>query len=205
MITTWIQAVYQFLWGDLLRIPLGRLLFWCITAYYFADPHRNLFHDQNKIFAGSSFWRYGSRIPGKEGGWQFVNLSDIDRLNCNKSRNGESGLSSCCRFRRWCRCGFLMWITAIIGSSTAFIEATLAQLYKEKDPLYGGYREVRHTICIMQRDGQERQRNMSVLRCSLQSQGSSAGPGSVRWSVIRLHLLLKMHLGFRQFLRRWFW
>ena len=22
MITTWIQAVYQFLWGDLLRIPL---------------------------------------------------------------------------------------------------------------------------------------------------------------------------------------
>ena len=35
---------------------------------------------------------------------------------------------------------FWMWITAVIGSSTAFIEATLAQLYKEKDPLYGGYR-----------------------------------------------------------------
>ena len=35
---------------------------------------------------------------------------------------------------------FWMWITAIIGSSTAFIEATLAQLYKEKDPLYGGWR-----------------------------------------------------------------
>ena len=35
---------------------------------------------------------------------------------------------------------FWMWVTAIIGSSTAFIEATLAQLYKEKDPLYGGYR-----------------------------------------------------------------
>ncbi len=35
---------------------------------------------------------------------------------------------------------FWMWITAIIGSSTAFIESTLAQIYKEKDPLYGGYR-----------------------------------------------------------------
>lgn len=35
---------------------------------------------------------------------------------------------------------FWMWITAILGSSTAFVEATLAQLYKEKDPLYGGYR-----------------------------------------------------------------
>ena len=35
---------------------------------------------------------------------------------------------------------FWMWVTALIGSSTAFIEGTLAQLYKEKDPLYGGYR-----------------------------------------------------------------
>ena len=35
---------------------------------------------------------------------------------------------------------FWMWVTALIGSSTAFIEATLAQLHKQEDPLYGGYR-----------------------------------------------------------------
>ncbi len=35
---------------------------------------------------------------------------------------------------------FWMWLIALLGSSTAFIEGTLAQLYKEKDPLYGGYR-----------------------------------------------------------------
>lgn len=35
---------------------------------------------------------------------------------------------------------FWMWITALIGSSTAFVEATLAQKYKQEDPLYGGYR-----------------------------------------------------------------
>ena len=35
---------------------------------------------------------------------------------------------------------FWMWVTALLGSSTAFVEATLAQIYKEKDPLYGGYR-----------------------------------------------------------------
>ena len=35
---------------------------------------------------------------------------------------------------------FWMWVTAIIGSFTAFVEATFAQLYKEKDSLYGGYR-----------------------------------------------------------------
>lgn len=35
---------------------------------------------------------------------------------------------------------FWMWVMALIGSSTAYVEATLAQLHKEKDPLYGGYR-----------------------------------------------------------------
>ena len=34
---------------------------------------------------------------------------------------------------------FWMWIMAVLGSATAFIEATLAQLYKEKTR-YGGYR-----------------------------------------------------------------
>ena len=33
---------------------------------------------------------------------------------------------------------FWMWVTALIGSSTAFIEATLAQLYKEKRPSVRG-------------------------------------------------------------------
>ncbi len=68
MLTTWIQAVYEFLWGDLLRIPLpGGSSFWCVTAYYFADSHRNLFYDQNKIFAGSSFLEiWFARLPGKK-------------------------------------------------------------------------------------------------------------------------------------------
>ena len=35
---------------------------------------------------------------------------------------------------------FWMWIMALLGSSTAFAEGTLAQIYKEKDPLYGGFR-----------------------------------------------------------------
>ena len=35
---------------------------------------------------------------------------------------------------------FWMWVTALIGASTAFVEATLAQQYKEPDPLYGGTR-----------------------------------------------------------------
>lgn len=35
---------------------------------------------------------------------------------------------------------FWMWVTAIVGSASAFVEATLAQKYKQPDPLYGGFR-----------------------------------------------------------------
>ncbi|MCI6152519.1 alanine/glycine:cation symporter family protein [Fusobacterium perfoetens] len=35
---------------------------------------------------------------------------------------------------------FWMWIVALFGAATSFIESTLAQIYKEKDPLYGGFR-----------------------------------------------------------------
>ena len=35
---------------------------------------------------------------------------------------------------------FWMWVAALLGASTAFVEATLAQLHKETDPLYGGFR-----------------------------------------------------------------
>ncbi|AFS79351.1 sodium:alanine symporter family protein [Gottschalkia acidurici 9a] len=35
---------------------------------------------------------------------------------------------------------FWMWIVALVGASSAFIESTLAQIYKERDPVTGGYR-----------------------------------------------------------------
>lgn len=34
---------------------------------------------------------------------------------------------------------FWMWLSALLGASTAYVESTLAQLHKKKDPLYGGY------------------------------------------------------------------
>ena len=56
-----------------------------------------------------------------------------------------------------------MWIIALFGSSTAFIESTLAQLYKEKDPLYGGFRGgpayyIHHMFA-----GKSKRRNRSLL------------------------------------------
>lgn len=34
---------------------------------------------------------------------------------------------------------FWMWITALVGGATAFVESTLAQIYKKKDPNGGSY------------------------------------------------------------------
>ena len=36
---------------------------------------------------------------------------------------------------------FWMWVSAFLGASTAYVEGTLAQLHKKKDPLYGGYQQ----------------------------------------------------------------
>lgn len=59
---------------------------------------------------------------------------------------------------------FWMWLTALIGASTAFVEATLAQIYKEKDPLYGGFRGgpafyIQHFFC----KGKNRRSIVAVL------------------------------------------
>ena len=35
---------------------------------------------------------------------------------------------------------FWMWVTALLGASTSFVESALAQKYKQPDPLYGGWR-----------------------------------------------------------------
>ncbi|MBR0323287.1 MAG: alanine:cation symporter family protein, partial [Bacteroidales bacterium] len=35
---------------------------------------------------------------------------------------------------------FWMWVIAIVGGASAYVESTLAQMYKEEDTLYGGFR-----------------------------------------------------------------
>ncbi|WP_337606331.1 alanine/glycine:cation symporter family protein [Claveliimonas sp.] len=62
---------------------------------------------------------------------------------------------------------FWMWVIALLGSSTAFAEATLAQIYKEKDPLYGGYRGgpayYIHALFITNRGSKRKKSVIAVL------------------------------------------
>ena len=142
MITTWIQAVYQFLWGDLFRIPLpggssfgvSLLIILLIpTGIYFTIRTRflpvRLFGDMVRALTGKK------KEDGSLSTFQTLIVSTATRVGMGNLVGVVAAVSA-----GGAGAVFWMWITAVIGSSTAFIEATLAQLYKEKDPLYGGYR-----------------------------------------------------------------
>lgn len=138
-----IRAVYNFLWGDLFFLPLpggsqlglSLLVILLIpTGIYFTIrtgflPIR-LFPDMLR-----------ATVEKKNG--QANALSSLQTLIVSTAtRVGMGNLVGVVAAISVGGAGsvFWMWVTALIGSSTAFIEATLAQLYKEKDPLYGGFR-----------------------------------------------------------------
>ena len=137
------QAVYHLLWGDLVEIPLpgGSTLGLSLLVMILVP-------------AGVYFTVRTRFLPFR----LFPEMVRVTLSNNKKTEHGLSGVqalivSTACRVGMGNLVGvvaaisaggagavFWMWIMALLGSSTAFIEATLAQLYKEKDPLYGGYR-----------------------------------------------------------------
>lgn len=138
-----IESIYAFLWGDLFvlplpngnRLPLSLLVIVLIPAgIYFTIKTRflpiRLFKDM--ILA------LNTKKDGKNNAlsvMQTLIVSTATRVGMGNLVGVVAAISM-----GGAGAVFWMWVTAIIGSSTAFIEATLAQLYKEKDPLYGGYR-----------------------------------------------------------------
>ena len=144
MIVTLIEKVYSFLWGDLIRIPLpggsslgiSLLIILLIpTGIYFTIRTRclpvRLFPDMIKALVEKK----GKDDKSSLSSFQTLIVSTATRVGMGNLVGVVAAVSA-----GGAGAVFWMWVTAIIGSSTAFVEATLAQLYKEKDPLYGGYR-----------------------------------------------------------------
>ena len=144
MIVTLIEKVYSFLWGDLIRIPLPGgsslgisllILLLIPTGIYFTVRTRclpvRLFPDMLKALVEKK----GKDDKSSLSSFQTLIVSTATRVGMGNLVGVVAAVST-----GGAGAVFWMWVTAIIGSSTAFIEATLAQLYKEKDPLYGGYR-----------------------------------------------------------------
>ena len=139
-----ISAVYNFLWGDLIQLPLpggGTLGVSILVALlipagiYFTIRSRYLpvrcFPEMIRI----SLERGGAQKKGALSGMQALIVSTATRVGMGNMVGVVAALSA-----GGPGAVFWMWITALIGSSTAFVEATLAQQHKQIDPLYGGYR-----------------------------------------------------------------
>ena len=121
------RAVFEMLRLDkLLLIPAG--VFFTIRTRFL--PVR-CFPEMLRV----AVERKPRREKGALSGWQALVVSTATRVGMGNMVGVVAAVSM-----GGAGAVFWMWITAIIGSSTAFIEGTLAQLHKRKDPLYGGYR-----------------------------------------------------------------
>lgn len=145
LIVALIRGVYNFLWGDLFviplpggqQLPLSLLVVILIPAgIYFTVKTRflpiRLFPDMIHALIEK---KDGEGKGGALSVMQSLIVSTATRVGMGNLVGVVAAISA-----GGAGAVFWMWVTALIGSSTAFIEATLAQLYKEKDPLYGGFR-----------------------------------------------------------------
>ena len=142
MMVDLIEKIYSFLWGDLVHIPLpggstlgiSLLIILLIPAgIYFTIRTRflpiRLFPDMVRALVEKK------KDKNSLSSFQALVVSTATRVGMGNLVGVVAAISA-----GGAGAVFWMWVTALIGSSTAFIEATLAQIYKEKDPLYGGYR-----------------------------------------------------------------
>ncbi len=138
------RFVYNVLWGDLITIPLPGgsslglsllVLILILSGIYFTVRTRFLlirrFPDMLKIAVEKKNPTQKHSISGV----QALVISTATRVGMGNLVGVVAAISM-----GGAGAVFWMWVTALLGSSTAFAEATLAQIYKEKDPLYGGYR-----------------------------------------------------------------
>ena len=139
-----ISFLYNLFWGDLFSIPLGNgqslgislLILILIPAGIFCTirtkflPIR-MFPEMIKISCEKQEKKDKKSISGM----QALIVSTATRVGMGNMVGVVAAVSA-----GGAGAVFWMWITALIGSSTAYVEATLAQLHKQKDPLYDGYR-----------------------------------------------------------------
>ena len=137
-----IETVYNLLWGDLFVIPLpGGGSLGLSVLVLLLIPAGVFFTIRTRFLPVRMFPDMVKAMT--EGKKQHDSLSSLQSLMVSTAtRVGMGNLVGVVAAISAGGAGaiFWMWVTALLGSSTAFVEATLAQLHKEKDPLYGGYR-----------------------------------------------------------------
>ena len=138
------SAIYNLFWGDLFQFPLpggGSIGIPLLVAILI--PAGIFFTVRTKCLPVRCFpemvritlERENQGKSGALSGLQALIVSTATRVGMGNMVGVVAAVSA-----GGAGAVFWMWVTALIGSSTAFVEATLAQMYKEPDPLYGGYR-----------------------------------------------------------------
>ena len=139
-----ITTVYNLLWGDLFTLPLpGGSSIGISLLVLILIPAGIFFTIRTKVLPVRMLPEmFRISIEKKAGGNQNA-ISGVQALIVSTAtRVGMGNMVGVVAALSAGGAGavFWMWVTALIGASTAFVEAALAQLHKEEDPLYGGYR-----------------------------------------------------------------
>ena len=138
------EAVYTLLWGDIITIPLpGGSTLGLSLLVLILIPAGIYFTVRTRFLPFRLFPEMARITTEGKGGSEREGISGLQALIVSTAcRVGMGNLVGVVAAISAGGAGavFWMWVIALLGSSTAFVEATLAQIYKEKDPLYGGYR-----------------------------------------------------------------
>ena len=140
MLVNLIESVYRLLWGDLFILPLGggigisfMVVLLLAAGIWFTSRTRllpvRLFRDMIAAVC--------EKKQGRDGlsSLQTLIISTATRVGMGNLVGVVAAVSA-----GGAGAVFWMWVTAILGASTSFIESTLAQKYRQPDPLYGGWR-----------------------------------------------------------------
>lgn len=140
MIVHIIEAVYRFLWGDLFTLRLGTFSMGVPLLVLLLIPTGIYFTFRTNFVSVRLFPDMVRSLTEKKG--NNNSLSPLQTLFVSTAtRVGMGNLVGVVAAVSAGGAGavFWMWLSAILGSATAFIEATLAQIHKEEDSLYGGF------------------------------------------------------------------
>lgn len=138
--TAIIEALYAFLWKDLFTLKLGGTVIGIPLLALLLVPAGIYFTIRTRVMPVRKFPEMVRALGEKKD--DKSSLSAFQTLIVSTAtRVGMGNLVGVVAAISFGGAGavFWMWITAILGASTAYVEGTLAQLHKKKDKLYGGY------------------------------------------------------------------
>lgn len=138
-----IGVLYKFLWGDLVTLPLpGGATLGLPLLVMLLIPTGIYFTVRTKFLMVCMFPEMIRVTLEKKGtgddaisGLQALIVSTATRVGMGNLVGVVAAVSA-----GGAGAVFWMWVMALIGASTSFIESVLAQLHKQRDPLYGGFR-----------------------------------------------------------------